>query len=362
MILPNEIAYNTEISKSNLCDYNDAYILVRGDINVVAAPATQVAFTNCAPFTKCIKNIDETTIDDAEHLDLVMPIYNLIEYSSNYSETTGSLWFYSQDKTTDFNNEIANTDNLKSFKYQAKILGKTEAHADNAANGILKNEASAVPLKYLSNFWRLLEMPIINCKVEWKLSWSKHCVLSVVGTYNVNGDNGDNNIIFTIKDTKLYVSVVTSSTRDNQKLSKLLSKGFERSVCWNEHKTKTENKNNTNEYRSFLKSNFVGVNRLFVLVYTNEANNTKGFNARKYYLPKGIIQTYNVIINGKSFYDQPTDSDIKRYEEIRKLTTRQDEDYTTGCLLDYDYIKHLYRLIAADLSRQKELDADPKVI
>ena len=96
MILPNEIAYNTEISKSNLCDYYDAYILVRGDINVVAAPATQVAFTNCAPFTKCIKNIDETTIDDAEHLDLVMPIYNLIEYSSNYSETTGSLWFYSQ--------------------------------------------------------------------------------------------------------------------------------------------------------------------------------------------------------------------------------------------------------------------------
>ena len=206
-------------------------------------------------------------------------------------------------------------------------------------------------------------MPLINCKVELKFSWSKHCVLSVAGTYNVNGNNGDNNIIFTIKDTKLYVPVVTSSTRDNQKLSsKLLSKGFERSVCWNEHKRKTENKNNTNEYRSFLKSNFVGVNRLFVLVYTNESNNTKRFNARKYYLPKDIIQTYNVIINGKSFHDKPTDSYIRRYEEIRKLTTGQGEDYTTGCLLDYDYIKHHYRLIAADLSRQKELDADPKVI
>ena len=202
-------------------------------------------------------------------------------------------------------------------------------------------------------------MPLINCKVKLNCRWTKHCVLSVAGTDNANGNNADSNIIFAIKDTKLFVPL---SVRDNQKLSKLLSKGFERSVCWNEHKTKTENKNNTNEYRSFLKSNFVGVNRLFVLVYTNEANNTKGFNARKYYLPKGIIQTYNVIINGKSFYDQPTDSDIKRYEEIRKLTTRQGEDYTTGCLLDYDYIKHLYRLIAADLSRQKELDADPKVI
>ena len=84
----NEIIYNTEVLKSNLCDYNDAYILVRGDITVVAAPATQVAFKNCAPFTKCITKIDGTTIDDAEDLDLVMPMYNLIEYSSNYSERT----------------------------------------------------------------------------------------------------------------------------------------------------------------------------------------------------------------------------------------------------------------------------------
>ena len=77
----NEIIYNTEVLKSNLCDYNDAYILVRGDITVVAAPATQVAFKNCAPFTKCITKIDGTTIDDAKDLDLVMPMYNLIEYS-----------------------------------------------------------------------------------------------------------------------------------------------------------------------------------------------------------------------------------------------------------------------------------------
>ena len=88
----------------------------------------------------------------------------------------------------------------------------------------------------------------------------------------------------------------------------------------------------------------------------------KKSNARKYYLPKGVIKNYNVIINGKNFYDQTTDSDIKRYEEIRKLTTGQGEDYTTGCLLDYQYIKNHYRLIPVDLSRQKEFDADPKVI
>ena len=121
-------------------------------------------------------------------------------------------------------------------------------------------------------------------------------------------------IILFLQDTKLYVHVVTLSVRDNQKLSKLLSKGFQRSAYWNEYKTKSENKNTTNEYRYFIKSNFVGViNRLFVLFYINEASNAKRFN-----LENLIYQNYNVIINGKNFYDQPIDSDIKQYEEIRQ--------------------------------------------
>ena len=101
---------------------------------------------------------------------------------------------------------------------------------------------------------------------------------------------------------------------------------------------------------------------MFALVYTNNVNNAERFNTRKYYLPKGIIKNYNVIINGKIFYDQAIDSDIKRYEEIRILTTIQGEDYATGRSLDYDYVKNHYRLIAVDLSRLKELDADPKAI
>ena len=120
-------------------------------------------------------------------------------------------------------------------------------------------------------------------------------------TDNANGNNDDNNIIFTIKDTKLYVPIVTLSARENQKLSKIFSKEFERSVHWNEYKTERDNKNTTNEFRYFLKSKFVGVNRLFVLVYTNHGDNAQRFRARKYYLRKGIIKTYNVIINGKNF-------------------------------------------------------------
>ena len=104
----------------------------------------------------------------------------------------------------------------------------------------------------------------------------------------------------------------------------------------------------------FLESNFVRVNRWFVLVYSNQYDNAKRFKAKRYYLQNGIIDNYNIIINEKSFYNGPIDSDIKWYEEIRKLTTGQGEDYITGCLLDYDYIKNHYRLIAVDLSRKKK--------
>ena len=107
----------------------------------------------------------------------------------------------------------------------------------------------------------------------------------VACTDNANGNNDDNNISFTIKGKSLYVPVVTLSARDNQKLSKLISKGFKRSIYWNEYKAKSDNKNITNKFRYFLKSNFVGVKGLFILVYTNEINNAKRFSVQKYYLP-----------------------------------------------------------------------------
>ena len=136
-----------------------------------------MAFKNCAPFSKCITKIDGTTTDDAEDLNFVMVMYNLIEYSSNYSETTGSLWFYSKDEATDFNGNIVNVIKVvKYFKYKAKLLGNAVAMADNAANGILKNASTTVPFNFLSKFWISLEMPLINCKVELKLKWSNYSV------------------------------------------------------------------------------------------------------------------------------------------------------------------------------------------
>ena len=131
-------------------------------------------------------------------------MYNLIEHSSNHFETTGSLWFYSKDEATNFNNNIANTNNLKSFKFKAKVLENTVSQPQpNAANGILRNTTIAVPLNYLSNFWRSLEMPLINCKVELKLKWTKYCVFSAGGTENVIIEDANaNNIIFNFKDTK----------------------------------------------------------------------------------------------------------------------------------------------------------------
>ena len=138
-----EIIYNTEVLKSNLFGFNDPYILVKRNITIAGHNlATDIAFKNCATFTKCITKTDGIAIDDAEDLDLVMSMYILIEYrySSNYPETTGSLWFYSKDETTNFNADIGNNNNL--------------ADGDN---GILKKAAIAVPLKYLSNFWRPLK-------------------------------------------------------------------------------------------------------------------------------------------------------------------------------------------------------------
>ena len=135
-----------------------------------------------------------------------MPMYNLIEYNPDYSETTGSLWFYYIDEATNFNSIIANTDNLKFFMHKTKLLENTEADGDKR---ILRNVGPAVPLKYSSNFWRSREISLINCKPKLKLKWKMNSVLSAAG--NNNDNNRDDNIIFNIKDTKLYVPVETLS-------------------------------------------------------------------------------------------------------------------------------------------------------
>ena len=305
--------------------------------------------------------IDGTTIDDAENLDLVIPMYNLLEYSLNCSETTGNLWFYSKDEGTNFNTDIANTN--KSLKFNANLLGKTVArNTPNQANWILKNASTAVALKYLSNFWRSLVMPLINCKIELKFKWTKYCVFSANGNDNVNDNDNTSNIIFTIRDTKVYVPVVNLSAKDNQKILKLLSKGFESSVYLNEYKTKSENKNTTNDYICFLESTFVGVNGLFVLVYSNEDENAKRFRTWRCYLTKGVIKIITLTLMEKTFMINQVILIQIYMKKLKILTARQGDDYTIECLLHYDYTKNYCRLIAVDLIRQKEWNADPKAI
>ena len=196
-------------------------------------------------------------------------------------------------------------------------------------------------------------MPFINCKVELKLRWTKQFVLALAGVENDNAHS--NNLIFTIKDTKLYVPVVIASGKDNQNYQNLLAKDLKDQFIRTNVKRKYKNKNTTNEHRYFLES------RLFVLIYFNRDNDVKEFKAQ-IYLPKAIIKNSDVTINGKNFYDQPIDSDIKRYIEIRKATTGLGEDSTVGYLLDYEYIRNHFTLKAVDLNRQKELNPDSKAI
>ena len=182
------------------------------------------------------------------------------------------------------------------------------------------------------------------------------------------GDNINNReATFEVTSTKLYVPTVTLLSKDNVNLTKQLNEGFKRSVYWNEYKSKIETKevNASNLTRFHLDASFQGVNRLFVLAFDNTndgANKVERDSHRKYFLPRVNTTYYNALIDGRNFYNQPINDQIKNYDEIRKILTGKGDDYTTGCLLDYQYFKDHYQVIAVGLSKQKELDADPRAI
>ena len=343
-----QIKFKTTILKFSLCDYSDAYILVKGKIMIngagADAAATQAderdkgaAFKNCAPFTNCISEISNTQVDNAKDIDIVMPMYNLIEYSDNYAKTTGSLWQYFRDEPDD------NLEDSESFKSKIKITGKTP-HDNNE-----KDVEIMVPLKYLSNFWRTLEMPLINCEVNLILTWSLICVIT-----NSNGAG-----TFEITDTKLYVPVVTLSTQENAKLLQQLKSCFKRVINWNKHLSKPELLRRNPNLNHLVEPSFQGINRFFVLAFENDTQRTSHSD---YYLPNVEIKDYNIMINGKNVFDQPIKNNKVTYENIRKIATGQGNDYTTGCLLDCPYFMDTYKMIAVDLSKQQTLDADPRAI
>ena len=206
-----------------------------------------------------------------------------------------------------------------------------------------KNVEIMVPLKYLSNFLRILEMSLINCEINLILTWSTNCVI-------VSTNVANRNATFEITETKLYVPVVTLSTQDNSKLLLQLKSGFKGVINWNKNLSKPEVFRRNPNLNHLVEPSFQGVNRLFVLAFEND---TLGTSAKGYYLPNVEIKNYKVMINGENFFDHPIKSNKVTYENIRKIATCQGDDYTTGCLLDYPYFKDSYKMIAIDLSNNK---------
>ena len=206
-----------------------------------------------------------------------MPMYNLMEYSDNYSKTSGSLWQYYKDKAND------NLTDSESFKSKTKITEKTPAD-DNS-----KDVKIIVPLTYLSNFWRTLKMPLISYEVNLILTWSSTCVIT----------NSTSAETFEINDTKLYVSVVTLSTQDNAKLLQKLKSGFKRAINLNRYQSDSKIYARNQYLNRLVDPGFQGVNRLFVLFFETEDGRT---SHSEYYLPKVEIEDYNVKVDGKHFF------------------------------------------------------------
>ena len=201
-------------------------------------------------------------------------------------------------------------------------------------------------------------MLLINCKFKVSLTRKRNFVHS-----NLNGAS-----TFTRSDARLYVPIITLSTEDNVKLPKLLSKGFKRPLYWNAYKVVPEKSDDANTFiRESTDSSCQGINRFFVLAYEGGPNRVTVDSYRRYFLPRVEIKNYNIEIDGRNFDDQPinnqeTNDLVKQHDELRKVSTGQGDDYTIGCLLDFAFFKRNYILIAADLSKQKALDADSRAI
>ena len=326
--------------------------MIDGTIRAAAAnPNTRLALKNCAPFTKCNLEINDEHVDTAENLNITMPMYNLIEYSDNYQDSSATLYQYKRDEPPEVNAINAlTTDTSSSFKNKVSLLGNPVPDGNITKRSV----KVVVPLRYLSKFFRLLEIPLINCKIKLNLTWKKDCVLS----------NKDSAAVFIINDTKMYVPVVTLSKEANKDFIEEQTKGFQRSIYWNEYKTKEINEDaDANVFKYInLDPSFQDVNRLFVMAYNRENGQPTRNGQRKYYLPRIDLEKYNVIIDGRNFYDNPIESDIEKYRELKKVMIGKGEDYTTGSLLDFNYFDKHYKLVAVDLSKQKELDADPRAI
>ena len=305
---------------------------------------------------------------------------NLLEYSKNYGKTIGSLYTYYRDELNDDANlnSFANNNvvSSNSFQYKNKIIGNAynvDSTIVPAAGGARvanpnydannpgkKNVELPIPLKYLGNFWRALNMPLISCEVLLELKWNKNCVITSqqIGV-NLDGGNtgAPTDATIAINDCKLYITVVTLSKDDEIKLLTDLKSGFTREIEWNKYRLQMTTEAVNNNLNILVDPTFTNVNRLFVLTYQN-ADDRQSFS--QFYLPKVMVKDYNVIIDKLAFFDLPIKTEQEAYEKIIDIS--RNNEYTTVNLLDYDYFKKYYKLIAIDLSKQQVLQENEDLI
>ena len=279
-----------------------------------------------------------------------MPMYNLLEYSKNYRKTIGSLYnYYSDELTNDGNDNFANRNvvNSEAFKYKNKKTGNTynvDVGADGYdvnKNGTQKIEL-AIPLKYLGNFWRALNIPLISCEVLLELKWNKNCVITSLEQRQVDAgppvvrDNAPTGATLSITDCKLYIPVVTLSKDDEIKLLTNLKSGFKREIMRNKYRSQMTMEAIINNLNILIDPTFTNVDRLFVLAYGQVNNDRQSFS--RFYLPNVMGKDYNVIIDKLAFFDLPIKTEEEAYEKIIDIS--RNNEYTTGNLLDYDYFKN----------------------
>ena len=183
-------------------------------------------------------------------------------------------------------------------------------------------------------------MPLINCEISLNLNWSENCVVTSKATRDADPDadspvaaiNNPTNATFKIKNTKLYVPVSTLSAENDNKLSEQLKPGFKRTIKWNKYRSEMSNQTKNNNLNNLIDPAFVNANRLFVLSFENETDRT---SFSKYYVPKVEIKDFNVLIDGKQFFEIPIKNKEEAYEAFIEMSRKN--DYTTGNLLDYEF-------------------------
>ena len=363
--------------RNNLCDFNDVYIVVTGKITATnpGNDANQynrkVSLKNSPPFFNCILKINSQLIEDAQDLDVVMAMYNLLYYSKNFRKTTGSFWNYYPNMPKSGHDNNANLrqrtiypiKDSESFNYKTKLVGNVGAVADATDNDVkteLEDIKIVVPLKSLSNFMFNLDLLLINSETELILKWTEDCVLIEKATWEFKAQtenpaqhavlaiNRPKDLKFSVIDCKLYVPVVTLQTEYQNKLYKELKTGISIDFKWSKYRTQMINQTATNNLNFLMDPTFSNVNRLFVLAFPNEEDR-RSFS--RYYTPTVEIKNFNVILDGEPFYEIPIKNKEETYKTIPELI--RNDLLRTGNEFNFEYFCEDYKVIAIDLSKQK---------